>query len=471
MSSEDIVRSARELDRRRLIAAGLACGVPLLSSFDTALALASGWRPQAGVERRACVGLALVACAAFVGLATRRGRAALSRRWVPIGFGTGLTLGGLLVFELFTPRQAPFHLRTPGLRTTLDPGRSIPGVTGLGRFSANSVGIRGEELPSSDDAYKILCVGGSTTESLYLDDTEAWPHLVQQLLPGRWGRDVWVGNAGMSGYASAEHLAFLEGLDVLSQMDCVVMLVGFNDFNMVTLGGRRPIAPWKSPLWARCGLIRLLKGLQRRWEGDPQELTPRGGFFEVRRELRRTSPKVDCLPDLTPELAAYEARLVEIARLCGRRGVRLVFITQPTLWRAELDDAALGLLWAGWTRDRARYYAVPGLEEGMARFNERLAEVARRERVELIDLAEISGQPRWFYDDCHYTEEGSRVVALTVASRLAPPRDALQHAQHQSTPRHPGSRRVATQPQGVRDDRDRAQAQDPEQKVEGASAR
>lgn len=421
MSCENAVRSGPRLHDRRLIAAALACSVPLFLSLDTALAIAIGWRPGQGVERVLCVGLASVACAAFVGLATRRGRAAISRRWVPIVFGTGMLLAALLVLELSTPRHAPFHLREPGLRATLDPGRSIPGVTGLGRFSANSVGIRGEELPSSDRAYKVLCVGGSTTECLYMDDAEAWPQLVQRLLPDRWGREVWVGNAGMSGYASAEHLAFLNGLEVLSQVDCVVMMVGFNDFNLVTLGGRRPIAPWKSPLWARCGLVRILKGVQRRWQGDPQELTPRGEFFEVRRQLRRTAPKVDRLPDLSPELAAYESRLVEITRLCAQRGVRLVFLTQPTLWRQQLDGAASDLLWAGWTRDRARYYTVEALQEGMARFNERLAEVARREKVELIDLGEISGQPRWFADDCHYTEEGSRALAVVVASRLAPP--------------------------------------------------
>ena len=415
-------RSGPKLQGRRLIAAGVACSLPLLLSFDTVVAIVDGWRPQRGVERLACVGLAAAACAALVGLATRRGRAAISDRWVPLVFLTGLLLTALLVLELSTPPHAPFHLRTPGLRATLDPGSSIPGVTGPGRFSANGEGIRGEDLPSSDRTYKILCVGGSTTECLYLDDDEAWPHLVQELLPVRWGRDVWVGNAGMSGYAAAEHRAFLDGLDLLSRIDCVVMLVGFNDLNMVALGGRGPVAPWKSARWARSALVRTLKGVQRRWQGDPQELTPRGEFFEVRRRLRRTAPKVDRLPDLSTDLAAYEAHLGEIVRTCARRGVRLVFVTQPTLWRQELDRAAEGLLWAGWTRDRARYYTAEALQEGMARFNERLAEVARREEVELIDLEEISGHPRWFADDCHYTEEGSRAVAMAVASRLAPPR-------------------------------------------------
>jgi hypothetical protein len=48
----------------------------------------------------------------------------------------------------------------------------LPGISGDSRFDVDSDGIRGDEMPRGD-AYRILAVGGSTTECLYLDQEEA----------------------------------------------------------------------------------------------------------------------------------------------------------------------------------------------------------------------------------------------------------------------------------------------------------
>ena len=104
-------------------------------------------------------------------------------------------------------------------------------LSGASRFSTNARGLRGDEW-SSGDSYRILAIGGSTTESLYLDDREAWPRLLQDRLnAARGGSEVWVGNAGKSGLSSRHHVIQVMRLLEQHPVDAVVVLAGVNDFH------------------------------------------------------------------------------------------------------------------------------------------------------------------------------------------------------------------------------------------------
>jgi lysophospholipase L1-like esterase len=106
----------------------------------------------------------------------------------------------------------------------------MPGVEGESRYITNSEGIRGQEL-TPDFTYRILSVGGSTTECLYLDQDEAWPQLLQSgLNEGRRAHKVRVGNVGRSGLNSRDHIVQLRHLlEQYRNIDAVVLFVGVND--------------------------------------------------------------------------------------------------------------------------------------------------------------------------------------------------------------------------------------------------
>lgn len=97
-----------------------------------------------------------------------------------------------------------FHVWTPYSHATftLPPGRA-PGVHGPTHFSINGSGLRGDDF-GPDAEYRILAIGGSTTECLILDDEDAWPQVLQGLLRAS-GRRAWVGNAGKAGLRTAHH--------------------------------------------------------------------------------------------------------------------------------------------------------------------------------------------------------------------------------------------------------------------------
>ena len=73
-----------------------------------------------------------------------------------------------------------YYLWQPGLYRTLRPSADVmPGVTGDAHFIVNSDGFRGDERGSAGQR-RILALGGSTTECLYLDQDEAWPQVLGQ---------------------------------------------------------------------------------------------------------------------------------------------------------------------------------------------------------------------------------------------------------------------------------------------------
>src|SRR5262249_49192555 len=76
----------------------------------------------------------------------------------------------------------------------------------------------------------ILCLGGSTTESLLNDQNRIWTTLLEhKLTPLMPGHGAWVGNIGKAGLASAHHIVQLKHLDIYDP-NLVVALVGSSDF-------------------------------------------------------------------------------------------------------------------------------------------------------------------------------------------------------------------------------------------------
>lgn len=103
------------------------------------------------------------------------------------------------------------------------------------RDEFNSLGYRGDEIemPKSDDTYRIVALGGSTTFGEYLESWEAaYPYQLQQLLRDDYGYEqVEVINAGVPGYttweSSVNFLLRVQDLDP----NMIIIYHGVNDLN------------------------------------------------------------------------------------------------------------------------------------------------------------------------------------------------------------------------------------------------
>ena len=127
---------------------------------------------------------------------------------------------------------------------------------------------------------------------------------------------------------------------------------------------------------------------------------------------------------LAPALGEFRANLERLAAIAEEQGVRLVLLTQPVLWGANLAPELDARCWYGWVgrppwEGPEAYVSLAAMAEGMERYNAVLRAVAADRGLGLVDLAaELSGDPEVFYDDCHFTERGAQRVAELVAMAI-----------------------------------------------------
>ncbi|MFO0760033.1 MAG: GDSL-type esterase/lipase family protein [Byssovorax sp.] len=292
-----------------------------------------------------------------------------------------------------------FRVWEPGLTATFTPRAGVlPGVHGVSRFAINAIGVRGDE-PLPGPAYRILTLGGSTTECLFLDQGESWPALVQEQLTSP-GKRVVVESAGKSGHSTRHHLVQLTHL--LPQhrdIDAVVILAGVND---VQLWLEKPAAPFEptgpadyrkafmvaparftlapdAPFYQRLQLYRLFHSESGVDPADRHLVQDFEGLFYTNlRERRRAAPKRTALPDLPGALAAYRGHLEALVDVAAQHKVELVLMTQPVLWRADLPPELDGLLWFGWGDRPGEYYATSALAEAMEAHNQVMRDVCQK---------------------------------------------------------------------------------------------
>ena len=315
----------------------------------------------------------------------------------------------------------------PGKRWVHEIDSSIcPGVHGVKNFTVNESGLRGPPLLGMKDAYKIVTIGGSTTECLALDDSEEWAHLLMQEINARQkGHRVWIGNAGRDGHNTVHHLAFLKTLPILKQVDMLIFLIGANDLEatlafegaatqhyLETMADANP----QYPLCKHLRLFRFVVALAP---------SPKSGLWldmipAFRK--RRAEGTVVPLPDLQIGLEEYRARVLALAGECRALGVRCLFLTQPTILRGDLTPAEQQLLWDAsvgrWEKPNG-YVSAADAARAMNAYSHTLLEECRRSGLECYDLA--SSVPRdtsAFFDQFHFTEGGARIVAHELAAYL-----------------------------------------------------
>ena len=381
----------------------------------------------------------------------------LDRRWtIRLSLVLTSTAVVLVTSEICLRLTAPvgFYVWPPNHRVAFNPAPGVmSGVTGVSRFIISADGIRGRRLTTSD-GHRILVVGGSTSECLYLDQGEAWPAIVETSLQEALGRsDIWVGNVGKSGHSTRDHrLQVARLLDQLPRIDTVILLVGINDL-MLRLErdlDYRPLAE-ESPEYhrrleqhafavrrtsrlappgsARTALGSLLHkasitaGLTKpSWADDVQDSA--GSFYVRGRQLRQRALAIRVAPpDLDTALIEYAENLRFIIADAERRDTDVVLMTQPSLYGPDLPPTLRELLLFGNVGVESNagneYYSVDALATALGRYNETLLAVCATARIDCMDLdAKLPKDTTVFYDDVHFNEAGARQVAMTVVAHL-----------------------------------------------------
>ncbi len=420
--------------------------VPCVVLLDSLWALCFGhWWPEGDIEH-GLLGLFALWLLTGVAIGLPGLRRRLGAHWreillltiiCVIGWTT-LEVGSHVVESRFHPHN-PFHTRGPDIHYTRHTNTTdTPGIYGDSVFSTGPNSIRAVAPPRADQTTRVLCIGGSTTECVYLDDTETWPTLLERNVSAALGtQKLWVGNVGISGFYTRDHLQFLEDSPLLNGVTVLVVQPGINDmwrylakeenytnmarFDAEPTAGVVDTAPAPTPYfpwWTQSRVIQLFHTL-RADPPPPEAQEGIGGLeYRIRREKRAKAELVGDLPDIQPGLRDYTTRIRTMIGLGRTRGIAVVFTTQPVVWRDDLPADVAALCWFGWLED-GRYLRLGALREAMDAYNATLLKVCEEEGVPCVDLSSMNGRPEYYYDDCHFTEAGAEEVATQIAPTLA----------------------------------------------------
>ncbi len=338
------------------------------------------------------------------------------------------------VFEIMAPRAMENIPWQPRSHTSLAAG-TMPGITGAIQFTANTYGVRGPEICFEDMDFRVLCVGGSTTECLYVTDKLSWPWRLQDKLASRLRKNVFVGNAGKSGHCTFNHDYLLRHYALVPEFDWVVVLCGINDCGRLLRNDyeeRKKVIAKKTfariytdgMYYRRFALFRFLSDLAKRIFARAynhtvvQDLS--GEWYREKRLSRQAALKKNTFrrppPELEMALARYRADVERIIDTCRELKLNLVMVTQPTLWRKNLPANLEALL-----MQHATDGAYPSniLEEVILSFNQSLQKECREQGVICVDLASmLPKDSSVFYDDCHFNISGCEKVATILCDAL-----------------------------------------------------
>ena len=332
----------------------------------------------------------------------------------------------------------------PNLRQTFQPERSVfPGVNGASTFTINPLGYRGDLFVP--DAHNFLCLGGSTTECLYLDDSETWPSLLQQELnEDNLTQKVIIGNLGKSGVMAFDNYLHLKYyVPQLEDLKGVVFMVGLNDAmrflkeqNNSTIDCnaaikedraqeifQRSIAQQK--WWSKFKLTQLLHQVYHQLQNkkvDWMVQDTKGETLQRWRENRKSVASfIDTLPPHEYALRNYEKALQLILTEARLQSLEVYFVSQTSLYKDSMSAYEQSLLWMGGVGEFQQqaghaYYTPRAILQLLSEYNQLTTDFCAKNNLPFVDLTRtLPKDTSVFYDDCHFNENGSRLVAKAIA--------------------------------------------------------
>lgn len=329
-----------------------------------------------------------------------------------------------------------WYVYPPNKAYIFEPNPSILyGISGSKKFSTNSSGYRSIN-DFSPQTENWLCVGGSTTECTYLDDSQTWYSLLEKKL----GSQFRIASIGKSGHISKNHYNYLNR--ILSEdknIKGVVLMCGLNDLVKVLANPQLDLSILKkestlhmcfagrineSGIVSHSALLWYIKEKLTLQNKNKSILLDRTGAIltQWRANYNSKSAVISNLPKLENSLKTYQTNLEEIIQLCASKKTKLIVLNQSAIWKSKPTDFEQKLLWMGGLGDYQNhkgcaYYSTAALDEGLRLFNETTKKICLQKNIPFVDLySSLPKDTSVFYDDCHFNEHGAKKVAEIIFS-------------------------------------------------------
>ena len=364
-----------------------------------------------------------------------------------------IAAGAELLARLWSRRQGYFvHRRWERTRMVLGESAGLS-LESTVIFEVNGDGERGDPLPHNRDGlYRVLVAGGSAVECGLLDQTSAWPSVVQRILNHRdalnalGARRVHVGNVGRSLTPVSVIKQILKStLPRYEKLDLVILMVGGSDA-IEWMELKTPARLRETPTDSGRGfrenpLERFGWGLRRLalrrlagqyWRRYRRPVCIREDFsrklLELRQARQQASQLIGAFPDPSPMLDHLEHNLRQTVAVARAKGARVVIVRQHWLDKI-LTPEEEALMWNfrrgrifGDGKEDDAYFTHDAVRDLLWKVDRRIARAAEALGVEQVDLsAALTPSLENFYDFIHFTPAGARRVADVVAAAVLNP--------------------------------------------------
>jgi lysophospholipase L1-like esterase len=232
------------------------------------------------------------------------------------------------------------------------------------------------------------------------------------------------GRGGMGIARTADELPRL--IDAF-QPGLVIVLVGINDVTwqrgVEQRYAREAANGCSEPAAASPSDFQILRRLSLAMNGRGRAGTSlvRGQLEWHSENLPTIRQRFQQIPEVVPtaDPALVERFTRDLRRIVSdatRDGAAILLLGQPFLWKDDLPQAEQARLWFAVRTETGLVRASPGwLQREMRELNEAQRQMARKSGARFLDLEPLVPKDLdHFFDDCHFTDRGSAVVAEAV---------------------------------------------------------
>jgi lysophospholipase L1-like esterase len=334
--------------------------------------------------------------------------------WVAMPIGKDLS-GGL---------TKKFVQHEPGLKSEITYTQIADGLRSLSVI----------RLEKPANMLRILCLGASTTNQSTQETKDTWCGILEQNLQKMYSKTYHIQTLsyGKGGATAIDDLVWIEHNFDHIKPDVVITLLGINDLTVKGIARFSSAAPPPAPsdLWASA-LVRCINVSQicRRIEEINENLAIRAALRNKKKIIEWHSEHLPTLREEYKQLRYvgdtvtrpdpiqdFSSALDSMLTFFKSRNISVVILGQPTLWKPDITREEYDRLWFPlYTPEGAVRASTSWLLNEMNRYNDVQKNEASKFGFTYIDLdALVQKSTDYYFDDCHFTDGGSRRVAEVV---------------------------------------------------------
>lgn len=324
-----------------------------------------------------------------------------------------------------------FVVRNQSLEISID-GR-YPYHKSAITVTKDKYGFRGTSSTyNKPEAIDILCIGGSTTNQIYVEDGLTWPDVLEKELKQK-GVDLNVANAGIDGQSTFGHIKNFElWFPLVPDLNpkYIFFYVGINDFyrpkeasGTDEVKRNNTLDKFKGKFKDNSVLFRAYRTLVGMIEANRQEVNHTKVLFDDSLYGKKGLLDKASYPDFfSNRLYDYKTRLELLVKYSKQLGATPVFITQPSK-RFKFTDSGELIGLKKKFKSKFSGYAINGVDYYylLKEMNKVIKAVANKNDLLLIEQTDLKiFSDEDFYDYTHTTPSGSLKIAQHITSSFMP---------------------------------------------------